>query len=349
MWIFVLAPIIAQSVAFAAAPDAQSPRMRAAPPAAMPHLPPAVIDDTLAIGGSDIDARELNTRMTVPVMINGQGPFRFVADSGADTSVVGLRIARALRLPPGASALMNGMTGSAVVDRVLVDELHLGQSSVRDLQLPVLHERDVGAEGMIGIDALVEQRLVLDFEKQSIRIEDALRPAPTLNDEIVVTARLQRGQLILTRMKANAKVVDAVVDTGSEITIGNMALRNALFGRSAEKPMLIAVTGVTGVTANMELAYVAELRLGSVILRHVPIAFADVPPFAVFGLTDHPAMLLGTDLMATFRRVSLDFHARKVRFQLRRCDNIGVTINTSPYASLSHIAAANGGEQVCRG
>lgn len=198
-----LTSIIARSVAFAASPDAQLPNMRSVPPAAMPHLPPAVIDDTLAIGGSDIGARELNTRMTMPVTVNGQGPFRFIADSGADTSVVGLRIARALRLPPGASAVMNGMTGSAVVGRVLVDELHLGQSSVRDLQLPVLHERDVGAEGMIGIDALVEQRLVLDFEKQSIRIEDAFRPSPTLNDEIVVTARFQHGQLILTRMKAS--------------------------------------------------------------------------------------------------------------------------------------------------
>jgi repressor of nif and glnA expression len=53
----------------------------------------------------------------------------------------------------------------------------------------------------------------------------------------------------------------------------------------------------------------------------VPIAFADIPPFDVFGIADKPSLLLGTDLMENFRRVSLDFHERKVRFQLKRCES----------------------------
>jgi hypothetical protein len=67
-----------------------------------------------------------------------------------------------------------------------------------------------------------------------------------------------------------------------------------------------------------------------VMLRNVPIAFADVPPFKLFGLANEPALLLGTDILETFRRVSLDFRARKVRFQLRRCTTEGVVISTSP-------------------
>jgi hypothetical protein len=82
---------------------------------------------------------------------------------------------------------------------------------------------------------------------------------------------------------------------------------------------------------------IGELRLGSVILRNVPMAFADVPPFEVFGLADKPALLLGTDLLETFRRVSLDFRARKVRFQLRRCRQ-GVSISTAPSASLTRLS-----------
>ena len=66
------------------------------------------------------------------------------------------------------------------------------------------------------------------------------------------------------------------------------------------------------------------------LLRNVPIAFADVPPFKLFGLADEPALLLGTDILENFRRVSLDFRARKVRFQLRRCTTEGVVLNTSP-------------------
>ena len=66
-----------------------------ASPRQMPPLPPAVIDNTLAISGEDIDARKINTRMTVEVLVNGRGPYRFLVDSGADTSVVTVR-----RSPP---------------------------------------------------------------------------------------------------------------------------------------------------------------------------------------------------------------------------------------------------------
>ncbi|HUQ14033.1 MAG TPA: aspartyl protease family protein, partial [Novosphingobium sp.] len=272
--------------------------------------------------------------------------YRFVVDSGADTSVIGTRAARALQLPPGTPVLLNGMTDSSRVERVLVDELELGQGRFYDLELPVLKDRDLGGEGMIGIDALVRQRLMLDFEKRVITVEDANRRAPRLDGEIVVSARRRRGQLILTAVTANRQTIDAVVDTGSEITIGNLALRDRLLRKHTEFTT-IAVTGVTGVTLDLQIARIAEIRLGSVILHDVPIAFAEVPPFAVFGLIDEPALLLGTDLMATFRRVSLDFKARKVRFQLRRCAATGIVLSTSTSAP-SRLSVARGGQEACR-
>ena len=329
-----------------AAPASQIHKPTPAPNSKMPPLPPAVIDDTLTIGGEDINAREVSTRMTVEVRVNGRGPYHFLVDSGADTSVVGLRIARELQLPVGTPVNLHGMTASAQVDRVLVDELSLGQSTLRNLEVPALKEQDLGGEGMIGIDALVEQRLMMDFEKRVIKVEDARQPAAWLDGEIVVTARRRRGQLILTQVRAVGLPVEAVIDTGSEITIGNLALRDRLIRGNRDKFTTIPVTGVTGVTINLEMARVGELRLGSVTLRDVPIAFADVVPFAMFGLSQEPALLLGTDLMATFRRISLDFRARKVRFQLRRCGSTGVVMSTESSFFTSISSGQNG--EVCR-
>ena len=115
--------------------------------------------------------------MTVEVLVNGRGPYHFLVDSGADTSVVGLRIARDLQLPLGTPAILNGMTDRNLVDRVKVDELTLGPSTISDLEVPALREQDLGGEGMIGIDALVRQRLMMDFEKRLIKVEDARQPA----------------------------------------------------------------------------------------------------------------------------------------------------------------------------
>jgi predicted aspartyl protease len=327
--------------------DTQHPPLKP-PGALLAPLTRADSDDTLEIGGEDINGRKFHTRMTVPVQVNGTGPHHFIVDSGADTSVIGARIARALTLRPGGRATLFGMTASGPVERVVVDDLSLGQSRFADLTLPVLEERFVGGAGMIGIDALVEQRLMLDFEKRVIKVEDAKRPAPRLDGEIVVIARRRRGQLILTQARANGKPVDAVIDTGSEITIGNTALRDRVMRRFPGKFETAEVTGVTGVTVRLQMARVAELRLGPVILQDVPVAFADVPPFAAFGLSDAPALLLGTDLMEVFRRVSLDFRHRKVRFQLRRCAPVGVTLSTAGVNDKSRVSLANGAMVACR-
>jgi predicted aspartyl protease len=316
------------------------------PTAPMLPLPPAVIDDTLLIGGEEIDARKVRTRMTVEVHINGKGPFRFLVDSGADSSVVGMRLAQELQLPLSTPVILHGMTGSARVDRVKVDELTLGTSIVQNMELPALREQDLGGAGMIGIDALIEQRLMMDFEKRVIRSEDASQPAIRMDGEIVVRARRQRGQLILTQVKAAGLPLEAVVDTGSEITIGNTLLRDKLIRGNRDKFVTVAATGVTGVTMNMQLARIGELRIGSVTLRNVPIAFADVPPFEVFGLTEEPALLLGTDLLETFRRISLDFRSRKVRFQLRRCGSVGIVVSTAP-SSLMRLSSTDKNE-VCK-
>ena len=200
---------------------------------------------------------------------------------------------------------------------------------------------------MIGIDALVHQRLMMDFEKQVIRVEDARIPERRLPGEIVITARRQRGQLILTHVTAAGLPLDAVIDTGSQVTIGNLALRDKLIRGNRDKFVTIEAIGVTGVSAKLQIAKIGELQLGPVVLHDVPIAFADVPPFELFGLSHEPALLLGTDILENFRRVSLDFRARKVRFQLRRCHTEGVAIHTiQDINTLTRISSA-GTPDVC--
>jgi predicted aspartyl protease len=309
-------------------------------------LPPAVIDNNLQIGGDNVKARAVDTRLSVDVRVNDRGPYHFVVDSGADTSVVGTRMAQALQLPLGTPVILNGMTGRNVVDRVKVAELTLGPTTVSDLEIPALREIDLGADGLVGIDALVNQRLMMDFEKHIIKVEDARIPMRHVPGEILILAKRRRGQLILTQVRASRFSLDAVIDTGSEITIGNTALRDKLLRKGRTQFWDVEATGVTGQKVVLHLARIDELQLGPVTLQDVPIAFADVPPFKVFGLADQPALLLGTDILGAFRRVSLDFAARKVRFQLRRCGSETIRINTSPTASLTSLSSG-GNMEVC--
>jgi len=309
--------------------DAMGKQRTNAPPSAQqaPVVPrslsvgEATLDDTLEIDGESVDAKAVDTRMMVGVRINGRGPFRFLVDSGADRSAIGARLAAALQLPSGAPVIVHGIAGASRHETARIETLTLGSTSVSEIVAPLLAERDLGARGLLGIDALRGQRLKLDFEAQTITIEDTRVPVKADGDEIIVTARRRGGQLILTQARASGIGLKAVVDTGSQLTIGNLALRDALLrrGRLPSTTVPETIISVTGEAIVVPVAIIPELQIGGITMRQVPVAFGDLAPFSVFSLNATPAMLLGTDLMSQFRRVSLDFAAKKVRFQLYRC------------------------------
>jgi predicted aspartyl protease len=321
MWLpkrLVFAAALMLPAAGAAIGLGQNPNSKA--PQLSPQISPAVIDESLEVTGETIDARQVKTRMTVPVLINGKGPYRFLIDSGADRSVIGAGLARNIGLQASGAVTLHDMAGSSRVETVTIDSLRVGSSEMLEIQAPALLEQHLGAQGLIGIDALSEQRLSMDFAAKTITIQDPSRPERITGggDEIVVTARRRKGQLILTEATAGKLRLSAVIDTGAQVTVGNMALHAQIFGgRRPPTPVPITLTSVTGQSIVADLVYLPQLRIGRLTLENVPVAFVDVPPFKLFGLAQEPSLLIGTDVLEAFRRVSLDFRNRKVRFVLR--------------------------------
>ena len=315
--------ILAAAIACAppgASAQSQKQEMATSPVVLAPMLSEAQLDDTLTVEGDELDAKQLRSRLNIDVSINARGPYRFVVDSGADTSVVSESIAAQLRLPSLAPAMMIGMTETRLVKRAGVETMQVGSNTIYDLEVPVLKRRDIGGDGMLGLDALAGQRMMMDFVNDQITIEDGRLPEPVLDGVIVVKGKLRRGQLMLTRVSAGAHSLDAVIDSGSEITIGNSALRKRLERNRLNLVSRVTIIGVTGVAYELEVIVIPLLKVGDAMMTNVPVAFADIPVFEAFEMNRKPSLILGTDLMNSFSRVSLDFENKKVRFQLRRCD-----------------------------
>lgn len=288
-------------------------------PAAAPFIAPAAIDNSLEITGEELVAEQLKKRLFIDVKVNNNGPHRFLVDSGADRSVVSDSLATRLQLPAGDPVKLQGMAGSLDVATVEVSALSLGQSEIGPISAPALSARHLGADGLIGIDALADQRLMLDFDKRTVTVQDSRQPHVASDGEILVTAKRRKGQLIITQASVKGRGVAAVIDTGSEVTLGNSALRRRLFGDRRPSAMQdIELISVTGQILAAEAIVLNDVRIGGLLLNNVVIAFADAPPFRLFGLSNQPAIFLGSDLLASFRRVSLDFRNRKVRFTLRQ-------------------------------
>jgi len=254
-------------------------------------------------------------RMAIDVRIGEHGPYRFLVDTGAQNTIVGSALAARLALPPGRAARVIGVAGMLAVPTVTIDEFALGRRSVYNLLAPLLDERDIGADGIVGIDSLQEQRVVIDFRKQVMLIDEARRAAATQGYDIVVLARRRSGQLVMTNARIDGVAVSVVIDTGAEVSIGNLALLAALRKRGSALTET-TLTSVTGQTVPAVLAPVRRLEIHGMTISNAELAFVDAPPFGALGLAQRPAVLLGMRELRVFPRIAIDFPDRKVLFDL---------------------------------
>jgi predicted aspartyl protease len=251
-------------------------------------------------------------RVTLPASVNGKGPFHFTIDTGADRSALSDRLATTLALPEGKVVIVHGIIGSEPVRTVKVDRLTIGTRERRGIAAPVFTEAALGSNGLLGVDALTGQALVLDFKRRRITMtrSDADRSDP---DTIIVVGKSRFGQLILTDAHIGGKKIVAIIDTGAEGSVGNLEMRRLLLGSPTLRPNN-SLLGVTGAEIPAENGYIPRMRLGGMTVNNMPLMFADAHTFRKFGVGDVPAILVGMDMLRRFDRVAVDFRRREVRF-----------------------------------
>lgn len=262
----------------------------------------------------DID-QDRAKRMTVPVSIEGKGPFSFVIDTGAERTVISRQIADRLALEDEEPTQLMSIAGTSTVDMVYVPSLTLGRKSYDGLISPVLAARHIGADGILGLDGLQDQRILFDFVLNQIVIEDAeeARNRPR-SREIVVIAKRRSGQLIFTDATISGVKINVIVDTGAQVSIANLALQKRLLRRAKELGDDNLMIAVTGDTLGVKFGRLREFRIGRARFASLVVAYADAPPFERFGLADKPTLLMGMDVLRKFDQVAIDFPKRKIHF-----------------------------------
>ena len=254
-------------------------------------------------------------RMTVPVMVEGKGPYPFVVDTGAERTVISEELAKDLQLGTGNRARLHSMSEVSDIVTVLIRGISVAGRKVSEIHAPALQRRNIGAEGILGVDSLQSQRVSFDFARQQITVAPSRRREEHWGeDTIVVTARNRLGHLVLVDASVEGQKVWVILDTGAQTTVANNALRRRLERKGRVREVHpIRMLSVTGGTILADATVVRTIRLGGVDINDMPVAFADVHPFKKLGLTDRPALLLGMDALKLFERVSVDFANRKVR------------------------------------
>lgn len=279
-----------------------------APPAQAPVE--QAMADVLSFEGDE------TLRMTVDVDVAGQGPYPFLVDTGAERTVISKELAKRLNLDAGRTVTVHSMTDHIEVATAVIPHLRISKRTLSDIHAPAFSAAHLGAAGMLGVDSLQSQRVVFDFDEQTMTVTPAKKRLRSWGrDEIVINGRSLYGRLVLVDAEVNGQKVHVILDTGSQVSIGNLALKKRLSAKKRlPKTTPIHLVDVGGGRLTLDYTAVRRIRIGDMYINDMPIGFADVHPFRQLKLQDRPAMLLGMDVLRLFDRVSVDFARREVRF-----------------------------------
>ncbi len=296
----------------------------AARPAWAQDSPPAVLTapEESPIEQAALDVLpNLVTRMSIAVDLNGQSGFRFVVDTGANRTAIADDVAQRLGLPAGPTVLVNGVTAAEPTPTALLGRLHVAGATLSDMVTPVIPRHRLGVDGLLGVDALGRFAVTFDVAAGELRLARR-RPGLSytggsrLGDDNRLQARQRYGQLTIVDVRAEEVDVTAFIDSGSQYSIGNMALYRSVATRRpdiSDRRWTVPVIGATGQSVTGDLAVVRSIRMGSVTLNELPVIFCDIHAFTIWRLDDRPALLLGADMLRLFDQVTVDFPRREVR------------------------------------
>jgi hypothetical protein len=256
-------------------------------------------------------------RIWAPVRINGRGPFRLVLDTGASASGVTAMVALALGLsttdsPP---VVLRGVTGQATVPTIRVDTLSVGDLAVDSPILPIVPDALGGAEGVLGSEGLKNKRIFIDFHHDKIVITYS-RGERSPHGFYTVPFRLVAGQLIVVDALVGSVHAHAVVDTGGQSTIGNLALRNALNERSFSyhgRPDRIV--GATLDEQRGELIGTPAITMGPIVMRDSGVTFADIYIFKYWKMVNEPTLMIGMDALGTLDTLIIDYRRKELQIR----------------------------------
>ena len=111
----------------------------------------------------------------------------------------------------------------------------------------------------------------------------------------------------------------AIIDTGGQTTIGNIALRDALSDHNLGfrgKPDTIQ--GATLAIEKGELIDTPAIAMGPIQIRDYGVTFADVYIFKHWKFTNEPAIMIGMDALGTLDTLVIDYRRKELQIRMTK-------------------------------
>ena len=265
------------------------------------------------------------THLVVPAQINGQGPFPFILDTGADESGIYQWFAEKQGFAPGPATEIEGMTGKTTNPTYRLDSIAVDGRIIRNVvadSFPNRHDVEVEA-GAAGNDLMDGSVAIFDFPCKTVEIIPKpvdMRRLLTKAAHKVVGGSVVDGTQLSFPVEIGPAHGIAVLDTGSSDTRVNSAFARAagIDPTSAAFRDAEPIFGVNSKATPTRKGPVGTVRFAGLTVPDAEVRVMDAPVYKSWGFGDGPAMILGLDLMAGYRLV-YDHEAKIFWFDRSLC------------------------------
>ncbi|HEV7608024.1 MAG TPA: aspartyl protease family protein [Steroidobacteraceae bacterium] len=263
--------------------------------------------------------KDAEGRAVALISINGQGPFRFIIDTGANRSVLSRALATRLGLAPSGEGLVHSIDGAEPAMLVNVESLSFGSLRLSGGDTPVLDGPMLGGEhGLLGVDGMAGRMLHVDFTKHCVEIYESAAQMPMKGWQSV-PARMRFGSLLMVEGEIMGVHVNVLIDTGSDISLANQKFHDALrevAAQTIEYHNGHAFTFGRPIVLTKSV-WTPRVRLGHTSVDGVNAYIGNFHVFDFWGLQDEPTMLVGMDVLARSREMAIDYEHGVVYFRKR--------------------------------
>ena len=246
------------------------------------------------------------------VTINGQGPYRFLIDTGATQTVVSEKLATKLGLKKIATNIMHGVGGIGKLDSPIfrADSLKIGDVTVKNLPLGTLSNPilDQILDGIIGTPMLADFVITIDYPRSRIELA---KKAPATGTVVPVWCF---SGLLLTAVEVNGQHKgNFLIDTGADATMlaqsmaGNLGVNKNTPGAALNLP----IGGVGGLDNGVLMVPGVTLKTPMETKRFDVLLAIELKDMSSLIQTELSGVL-GYDSLKDYR-VTLDYHKAEIR------------------------------------
>jgi predicted aspartyl protease len=248
-------------------------------------------------------------------MVNGEGPFRFVVDTGANRSALSQNLADRLGVAARGMETVHSIHGSAGVDMVENVEFRFGSLPLGTSSAPVFSGQVLaGEEGLLGVDGLKGRELRMDFASNCIEILPASVGGARRGWQ-TIEGTFRFGHLVVADGVVAGVRTMLIIDTGSEVSLSNMALRNRLEAHVTQNRVQVFTLAERAVLRHAIV--IPTIRVGEIEIRNTVSYFGDFYIFDLWELSDTPAMLVGMDVLSQLSGLAINYETGMISLDVR--------------------------------